>query len=173
MDTSIDLFWIYVQINLAGFVIVGLFLSTTINKLDKKGRVSVPSTFRSALAGEDFQGVVLFQSYIHQAIEGVGMSAMTDYANRIDTNFDTFSDTHDDMATILFGESIQLGFDKDGRITLPQNFIDFMGIEDTIAFVGMGQKFQLWKPETFEARRNQARKSLQSQKMTLPKGDNA
>jgi len=152
---------------------LGLFLSTTINKLDKKGRVSVPSPFRSALAQENFQGVVLFQSYTQQAIEGVGMSAMSDYANRIDNNFDVFSDDHDDMATILFGESIQLGFDKDGRITLPQKFIDFMQIDDEIAFVGMGQKFQLWKPATFEKRRDMARQALQKKKVTLPKGDNA
>lgn len=149
---------------------MGLFLSTTINKLDKKGRVSVPSTFRSALAGENFQGVVLFQSYTNQCIEGVGMSAMSDFASRIDNNFDVFSDEHDDMATIIFGESQQLSFDKDGRITLPQKFIDFMEIEESIAFVGLGQKFQLWKPEKFEARRDAARKALQKNKMTLPKG---
>ena len=133
----------------------------------------MPSPFRSALAQENFQGVVLFQSYTQQAIEGVGMSAMSDYANRIDNNFDVFSDDHDDMATILFGESIQLGFDKDGRITLPQKFIDFMQIDDEIAFVGMGQKFQLWKPATFEKRRDMARQALQKKKVTLPKGDNA
>jgi len=150
---------------------VGLFLSTTINKLDKKGRVSVPSHFRTALSSETFQGVVLFQSYTQQAIEGVGMSAMETLSQRVDSNFDFFSDNHDDMATILFGESMQCGFDGDGRITLPQAFIDFMGIEDKVAFVGLGQKFQLWKPETFEARKAEARKSLKNKKMTLPKGE--
>lgn len=149
---------------------MGLFLSTTINKLDKKGRVSVPSNFRAALSTESFQGIILFQSYMHPAIEGVGMSAMEQLSQRIDNNFDFFSDNHDDMATILFGESIQCGFDGDGRITLPQNFIDFMGIEDQIAFVGLGQKFQIWKPETFEARKAEARATLKDKKITLPKG---
>lgn len=149
---------------------MGLFLSTTINKLDKKGRVSVPANFRTALSAESFQGVILFQSYTHQAIEGVGMSAMEGLSQRIDNNFDFFSDNHDEMATVLFGDSIQCGFDGDGRITLPQDFIDFAGIEDKIAFVGLGQKFQLWKPETFEKRKTEARNALQNKKMTLPKG---
>jgi len=115
--------------------------------------------------------VVLFQSYTQQAIEGVGMSAMETLSKRVDSNFDFFSDNHDDMATILFGESIQCGFDGDGRISLPQNFIDFMEIDDKIAFVGLGQKFQLWKPETFEARKAEARASLKNKKMILPKGE--
>lgn len=130
----------------------------------------MPSGFRSALAGENFQGVVLFRSYTHQAIEGVGMSAMEAISARMDDNFAFFSDEHDEMATVLFGESIQLAFDGDGRITLPQEFADFAGVTEKIAFVGLGKKFQIWNPEILEARKAVARKSVQSKKMTLPKG---
>lgn len=131
----------------------------------------MPSNFRAALSSESFQGVVLFQSYTHQAIEGVGMSAMESMSGRIDNNFAFFSEDHDEMATVLFGESIQLGFDGDGRITLPQDFIDFADIDDKVAFVGLGQKFQLWKPETFEKRKADARQSIINKKTTLPKGE--
>lgn len=149
---------------------MGLFLSTTINKMDKKGRVSVPSGFRAALAEESFQGVVLFRSYTQKTIEGVGMSAMEAMSDRMDNNFAFFSDDHDDMATVLFGESIQLAFDGDGRITVPQDLADFADINDKVAFVGLGQKFQIWNPENLEERKSAARKSVQSKKMTLPKG---
>jgi MraZ protein len=147
---------------------VSLFLSTTINRVDKKSRVSVPAPFRTALSAEVFQGVILFQSYTQQAIEGVGMSALQDLSNRIDTHFDLFSDAHDDIATILFGESIQCAFDGDGRITLPQKLCDFAEITDQVAFVGLGQKFQLWSPEKLEIRKQEARKSVQDKSITLP-----
>jgi MraZ protein len=149
---------------------VGLFLSTIINKVDKKGRVSVPSGFRSALAHENFQGIVLFRSYSQNAIEGVGMSAMETMSERMDNNFAFFSDEHDEFATALFGDSVQLGFDGEGRIMLPKDFADYAGITDQVAFVGLGQKFQLWSPEKLEARKTIARKAVQSKKMTLPKG---
>ena len=149
---------------------MGLFLSTTINRVDKKGRVSVPASFRAALASDPFQGVVLFKSYTQNAIEGIGMNALEELSARMDDNFAFFSDEHEEMATVLFGESIPCSFDGDGRITLPQSLVDFAGIEDHIAFVGLGKKFQLWKPETFEARRESARKSVISKKITLPKG---
>ena len=67
-----------------------LFLSTHINKVDKKGRVSVPAQFRAELAAETFQGVVLFRSNVHPALEGFAWSHMQEIANRLD-NFDIYS----------------------------------------------------------------------------------
>lgn len=147
---------------------MGLFLSTTINKVDKKGRISVPSGFRSALSSDVFHGVILFKSYTQNALEGVGMDAMQSMASRIDHAFPFFSDDHDELATVLFGESVQLAFDGDGRITLPSDLAEFAGIKDKVAFVGLGQKFQIWNPDIFEARKKKARESVQSKKITLP-----
>lgn len=148
---------------------MGLFLSTAINKIDKKGRVSVPATFRSTLANETFKGVILFKSYKHQAIEGVGMSTMQEYSNRMDDNLALFSDEHDELATVLFGDSHPLAFDGDGRITMPQDFLDFAGITDQAAFVGLGKKFQIWAPEALDNHKKQAREASQSKRITLPK----
>ena len=77
-----------------GYLKMGLFLSTTINCIDKKGRVSVPAQFRAVLASESYNGVILFQSYTQKAIEGVGISALEKFSNRMDDNFAFFSDIH-------------------------------------------------------------------------------
>ena len=150
---------------------LGLFLSTFINKIDKKGRVSVPATFRAALSQEDFQGIVVFRSYTQEALEGVGMSSMDVMADRMDDNFAFFSDDHDEMATVLFGESVQLAFDGDGRITLPQELMESIGLDGQVAFVGLGRKFQMWDPKMLDARKVDARRRVQDKKMTLPKGN--
>lgn len=145
---------------------MGLFLSTFVNRIDKKGRVSVPAPFRAALSE---QSVVLYPSYKNNAIEGVSVSSMQVLADRMDDNFALFSDEHDDMATVLFGESVQLSFDENGRISLPQNFIDFANIDGEMAFVGMGKKFQIWNPEKLSGHKTMARDMVQSKKMTLRK----
>ena len=149
---------------------VALFLSTFVNRIDKKGRVSVPASFRAALGENGHQGVVLYPSYKNNAIEGVSVDTMMTLGDRMDDNFAMFSDEHDDMATVLFGESIQLSFDENGRVSLPQEFIDFANLEGEMAFVGMGNKFQIWNPVALESHKKLARKSVQSKKMTLPKG---
>jgi len=147
---------------------LGLFLSTTINRIDKKGRVSVPAAFRTALINEAFQGVILFRSYTQRTLEGVGMSAMDEISDRMD-NFAFFSEDHDELATALFGESVQLAFDGEGRITLPHDFMVFSGITSEAAFVGLGKKFQIWEPQALEVRKSQARDAVQSKKMILPR----
>ncbi len=146
-----------------------LFLSTYINKIDKKGRVSVPAGFRAALAGQSFQGVVLICSHAHSALEGFSFSMMSELSERID-EFDLFSDEQDDLATAIFGEAVPLPFDGEGRVVLPVELMEHAGVVDQAAFVGMGHKFQIWDPEALKSRRDRARENVRSKGLTLPKG---
>lgn len=147
---------------------MALFLSTFVNKLDRKGRVSVPASFRAALAGQDFQGVVLFRSGTHPCLEGFAMSRMQELGSRLDA-FDLFSSEQDDLATMIFGDAVQLPLDGDGRIILPAPLVEFAGLDGQAAFVGLGAKFQIWQPQAFEERRSAARNNVKAQGLTLPK----
>lgn len=145
-----------------------LFLSTYINKVDRKSRVSVPAPFRSALATQEFQGIIVFKSSTHQALEGFGWSFMQEISERLD-HFDLFSEEQDDMASLIFAESKQLPFDGDGRIILPADLCDFCGIKNQAAFVGMGKKFQIWSPAKLDERLADARQNVKKNKLTVPK----
>jgi MraZ protein len=147
---------------------MALFLSTHINKIDKKGRVSVPAPFRAELSDESFKGVVLFRSNVHDCLEGFAWSYMQELGQRLD-DFDLFSAEQDDLATSIFGTAVQLSMDGDGRIILPADLIEFSGLNEKVSFVGMGAKFQIWNPVNFEQRREAARKSVQSKGLTVPK----
>ncbi len=146
-----------------------LFLSTHENKIDKKGRVSIPAPFRAELSPESFQGVVLFRSNTYACLEGVAWSYMQEIGNRLD-DFDLFSAEQDDLATSIFGTAVQLSMDGDGRVVMPQDLIGFANLSERASFVGMGAKFQIWNPSDFEARRDEARHAVQSKKLTIPKG---
>lgn len=149
---------------------MALFLSTTINKLDKKGRVSVPAPFRAALGGEGQSQVVLFRSPHHGALEGFAPKFMDEISARLN-NFDMFSETQDDLATTIFGEAVPLSIDDTGRIVLPQNMIEHAGLAEEVAFVGLGQKFQIWSPQALEARQAEARQNVKAKGLTLPRGE--
>lgn len=144
-----------------------LFLSTHLNRIDKKGRVSVPASFRNALQTQTFQGVVLFRSSKHPCLEGFDYQTMAELAARID-QFDMFSDDQDDLAAAIFGDSVQLPFDSEGRIVLPADLMAHAGLGDDAAFVGMGRKFQLWQPSALAARRATAAKNIREKGLTLP-----
>jgi MraZ protein len=147
---------------------MALFLATHINRIDKKGRTSVPAQFRSALYDQAFQGVFLARSANHACLEGFDWSYMAELSTRLD-DFDLFSPQQDDLATAIFGDAHQIPFDGEGRIMLSQELVDYAGIEDRAAFVGLGRKFQLWNPEALEARRSQAHHNVREKRLTVPK----
>lgn len=126
------------------------FLSTATNKVDAKGRVSVPATFRSNIPQEGYQGVVVYKSFKHDCIEGADISFMEQLSERIHGDFGFFSDENEALATVLLGKSTPLGFDPEGRIHVPKDLLDHAGITDKATFVGLGKKFQIWEPEAYE-----------------------
>jgi transcriptional regulator MraZ len=145
---------------------VALFLSTFVNKVDRKGRVSVPATFRTALAGQTFNGIITFRSFKLPALEASGIDRMEEMSARIDALAE-FSEERDALAS-LFADAQQLAFDGEGRIVLPEMLCQHAGISEAAAFVGLGKTFQIWEPGRFEKHQQELRERARRQGTTLP-----
>jgi len=126
-----------------------LFLSTYINKIDKKGRVSVPSSFRVPLIRDNFSGIIVYESVRSNCIEGCSLERLEHLSSSID-NLDPYSDERDAFATIILGGSIKLSFDSEGRVVLPDSLIKFASLAGEACFVGKGQTFEIWNPKEYE-----------------------
>jgi len=127
---------------------MALFLSNFTNKIDKKGRISVPAQFRLAVSDQDFSGIIIYESFINQSIEGCDISRIKQLSESID-ELDPFSDNRDAFAASILGGSVQLPFDSDGRVILPESLINFANLSDKATFIGKGKTFEIWQPESF------------------------
>jgi MraZ protein len=145
---------------------LALFLSTFVNKVDRKGRVSVPAPFRNALAGQSFAGIIAFRSFKLPTIEGSGIDRMEEMSARIDA-LDEFSEDRDALSAI-FADALQLPFDGEGRIVLPPALAEHAGFSENAAFVGLGKTFQIWEPQRFEQHQKELRERARRQGTTLP-----
>ena len=150
-----------------------LFLSTIVNKMDSKCRVSVPSTFRNSLKKQSFNGIVAFPSYNDNSIDACGIERMENIFNSLDS--DNYSRDEFDLISMYFGEAEQLPFDKDGRIILPKKLINHAQIDKNVMFVGLGPTFQMWNPESYEIKKNQMVQKAKNKKINprlkpIPKG---
>lgn len=144
------------------------FLGSHQNRLDAKGRVSVPAAFRAALRKADEQGgLILHPSHRHACIEAWPAAAFAQLAEQLE-QLPSFSDEEDDLATTLFADSHPVEPDKEGRIMLPEALVAHAGLTDSVCFMGLGKRFQIWSPEAAEARRSAARSSAQIRGFTLP-----
>jgi MraZ protein len=145
-----------------------LFLSKFKNKIDVKGRVSIPASFRNILLKDISQKMFCYPSLDAQAIDAGGQSLSNEIYALMD-NLDPYSDERDYLSTALFGLSEELKIDNDGRVILSDALIDHAQIKDEVTFVGLGEKFQIWEPLRFESYLQQAQKKVKEQRLLLSK----
>jgi len=134
-----------------------MFLSTFENKLDKKGRVSVPASFRSYLSNLGYNGVICYPSFNNPSIEACSQDRIEKISSTIDS-LNPFEERRDFFATSILSESVYLQFDTEGRISISVNLLKHANIKNSMLFVGQGQTFQIWEPAIFEKFKVQARK---------------
>ena len=134
-----------------------MFLASYENKLDKKGRVSVPASYRSYLSNLGYNGVICYPSFNHQSIEAWPQDRIEKISNTIDS-LNPFEEKRDYFATSILSESINLQFDSEGRISLTAKLLKHAKIKNSMLFVGQGKTFQIWEPAIFEKFRANARK---------------
>lgn len=144
-----------------------LFLSTFQNKVDKKGRISVPATFRAALAKDvEFSGIIAYASFINRCVEACSIARIRKLSERIEM-LDPFSEERDAFATTILGGSVQLPFDGEGRVMLPEHLIEVAGIAETAIFVGKGETFEIWEPTAFAEYSARARDIAREKRLRL------
>jgi len=126
-----------------------MFLSTFENKLDKKGRVSVPATFRSYLTNLGYNGVICYPSFNNNCIEAWPQDRIEKISNAIDS-LNPFEEKKDYFATSILSESTNLQFDSEGRILITRKLLKHAKIKNVMLFVGQGKTFQIWEPSNYE-----------------------
>lgn len=145
---------------------MALFTSTFVNKVDRKGRVSVPAAFRNALTSQNFAGIVAFRSLKSPAVDGGGFDRLEQIAESLDA-LPEFSDEREALASML-ADAHEIPFDSEGRIVLPQRLVDYAGIGEQAAFVGVGRSFQIWDPTRYETHQEEMRERVRQRGFTLP-----
>lgn len=151
---------------------MNIFLSKYINKIDKKGRISIPAGYRGALAKENFNGIIVYPSFKNNCIECCSMSRLEELS-KIIQNLDPYSEERDAFETIVLGEAVQLQFDNEGRVILPNYLMEQVGITTQGCFVGKGLVFEIWNPDQFEDYRKNAKKIAEENRLILKNTQNS
>jgi len=142
------------------------FVSNFTNRLDAKGRVSIPASFRAVLAKDGYEGL-----YVHPALElsaiDAGGLALRQTIDDMLARFSPFSEEWELLSVALNGASEVLKVDPEGRIMLGEMLKTHAGIGDTVTFVGQGHKFQIWEPARFQAHLETARSRLRDVRRSL------
>ena len=149
---------------------MALFTGTFRNKVDSKGRISVPADFRATLpviAGERRPPIYVWRSFRHNALEACDHQFM-ERLSAGSESLDMFSEAQDSLASAIFADAQRLIHDDPGRIVLPERMIEYANIDGEAVFVGRGPYFQIWAPDALEQHMEEARAKARDQKLTAP-----
>jgi MraZ protein len=145
------------------------FASRFGNKIDAKGRVSIPASFRAVLGKEGVEEIFCYPHLDRPALEAGGTRLVSKIKGILE-DFPIDSPERDEIATAYFGESEKIKIDPDGRTVLPKRLRDHAGITDVAVFVGLGDKFQIWEPAAYDEFRAEARERARSYRRELGAG---
>ena len=143
-----------------------MFLLSFENRIDKKGRVSVPATFRSHLNSMGYNGFISYPSFNHLALEACSQDRIEKLSSTIDS-LNPFEENRDFFATSILSDSENLQFDTEGRVSISDKLLSHAKIKSNVLFVGLGKTFQIWEPNNFEKFKIVARKKAYQNRSNL------
>lgn len=143
-------------------------MDTIENKVDAKGRVSLPSDWRNIVKTADSE-IVCYRSLSLPCIEGCLEDMLEKLAVEMENSLDFFSEEQDDISNLIFGDAKRYPFDSTGRIMLSEKLLKHAQITDSAIFVGKGRKFQIWNPQNWEKEEQRIRTKLLKNRPSLKK----
>lgn len=127
------------------------FTSSSVHKVDGKGRVSVPAGFRRVLEQAEEQGVALISNFRNQGyIEGYTQDELFSIHEDIE-KMKRYSPARLVLENEFITKASLLTLDENGRILLTRELREENGIGDMAVFAGSGRHFQIRSQENWQA----------------------
>ena len=143
------------------------FRGTSLHKVDRKGRVSVPASFRRVLevrdpgwnAGEEPRLVIVFGSSTRLFLECYTIEAIMEVEERI-ARHPRGSTARRLLERLFHSQSLEATVDLTGRLVLPAALRKKIGIDSEAQFVAKLDTFQIWNPRTYQDEDSRLESSL-------------
>jgi len=127
------------------------------HKVDTKGRVSIPASFRRVLEagdpnwknGDNPELVIVYGDHRRNYLECYTMEAIEEVDAKID-RMPRGSMQRKALQRLFHGQSFPTTVDETGRLVLPAKLRNKIELNGEAFFIAAGDTFQIWKPETYE-----------------------
>jgi MraZ protein len=122
------------------------FMGTHAHRVDTKGRISIPASFRAVLRNGADDGTVTLvvrPSHLRPCLEGWPVAEFATLRAQLDRT-DPLSAEYEELAARIYAKAQKLESDREGRIILPERLAKFAGIEQAVTFIGAGPTFRIW-----------------------------
>lgn len=112
------------------------------NTIDPKGRASIPAKFREVLSSAFGDDCLVVTKNLEGGLTAFPLSSWQQIVKRVQES--PPSPERNSMVRMLIGPAVECGFDKQGRIQLPQSLRAHAAIEREIVVVGQFDRMELY-----------------------------
>ena len=129
------------------------FIGNIEGKRDEKGRIFVPATYRRILAENGSKRIVMRRDTDNACLVFYPEEVWNEKVSALRVALNEW-DPDDQMLLMQFMADAEfMDMDAQGRILLSRRVLEMVGVEQDVVFVGMLDRFALWSPAQFEARK--------------------
>ena len=129
------------------------FVGNIEGRLDEKGRIFVPASYRKILAEAESKRIVMRRDTDNECLMFYPEAVWNEKVEALRAALDEW-DPEDQLILMQFmADAEYMELDGQGRILLQKKNLETIGAQNDVLFVGMLNRFALWAPETFAAKR--------------------
>ncbi len=117
--------------------------------LDAKGRLVLPTKLKSALPSETGGNVVLMRGF-EPCLVLYPHSEWKKIFEKV-ASLNEFNEEYRNFQRNFLRGNTELELDSNGRFIVPKSMMKHASIEKDVILVGIGNRIELWNPESYEA----------------------
>ena len=130
------------------------FIGNIDAKVDEKGRVFVPSTFRKILQQEQVEKLILRRDVFQRCLVLFPLDIWNAQVDAIAARTNLFDRRgREALRRFVAGAEVDTP-DSGGRILLPRRYMDEADIQNEVRFIGMDNTIEIWSRKAAEALQN-------------------
>ena len=122
--------------------------------IDPKGRLAIPTRYRSALGGEEKIPLVVTIDTEATCLLLYTMAQWQIIEDNLQ-KLPSFNVAARRIQRLLIGHATDIEVDANGRVLLPLVLRNYARLEKDVVMIGQGNKFEVWNMELWESMREQ------------------
>lgn len=124
-------------------------------KVDEKGRVFVPSSFRKVLQREEQQGLILRRDIFQRCLVLYPEQVWHEQVNAITAKTNMFDRNGRNALRRFVAGAEAVSPDSGGRILIPKRYLEEANIKNDVRFIGIDNTIEIWNRQDAEELLNQ------------------
>ena len=136
--------------------LVNMFKGIHNMNLDGKGRLTIPSKYRSTIIDQVNGNMVITIDSEEKCLLLYPSIAWRKIQDKIN-NLPSFNKNAKRIQRLLIGHAEDLEMDASGRVLISKPLINFAEMTKKITLIGQGEKFEIWSDDVWNSRVNKWR----------------